>query len=77
MTTLTITVDPDVLRRARLRALERNESVNQYLAEMLERYADTGQENVVSRLFELADKHRSASGTKKRGWNREDLYDAI
>ena len=40
MANLTITVDEATLKRARLRAVQRDESVNAHLAEALRRYAD-------------------------------------
>ena len=40
MANLTITVDEETLKRARVRAIERGESVNQYLADRLREYAD-------------------------------------
>lgn len=40
MANLTLTVDAAVLKRARIRALERGESVNQILARTLAEYAD-------------------------------------
>ncbi|AYD89238.1 hypothetical protein D5R93_02725 [Actinomyces lilanjuaniae] len=75
MATLTLSVDADVLRRARIRALERNESVNQYLSDMLERYAGTSQQDAVESLLALADARPASSGGGGRGWSREGLYD--
>ena len=77
MGNLTITVDDETLKRARIRALERGESVNAYLADQLRKYADDDederQQRTVSRLLELS---KSMSGTSGgRGWSREDLYD--
>ncbi|MBM3686893.1 MAG: hypothetical protein FJW85_07835 [Actinobacteria bacterium] len=40
MTNLTITVDEETLRRARIRALEEGSSVNAVLREYLSRYAE-------------------------------------
>ena len=75
MATLTLSVDADVLRRARIRSLERNESVNKYLSDMLERYAGPDQQDVVESLLALADSRPAGSGEHGRGWSREDLYD--
>lgn len=71
MANLTITVDEDTLKRARIKALERGESVNAYLGEMLRRYAGEGN-NVMASLAELSDVYESGSGG--RTWSREDLY---
>ncbi|MGC5617415.1 hypothetical protein [Georgenia sp. Z1491] len=75
MVTLTLSVDPDVLRRARIRALQRNESVNKYLSDVLERYARADDTSAIESLLAMALEHDSASGDGERGWRRDDLYD--
>lgn len=76
MANLTITVDADVLKRARIKALENDESVNAYLARMLEEYAgDSGQAEAVHRIVELAERSTAGSGPQGRTWTREELYD--
>ncbi len=64
------------MRRARVRALQRRESVNAYLAEMLRRYADDGeaQEEVFTKLAEIADAVDSGSDGERRTWTRDDLH---
>lgn len=76
MANLTITVDEEVLRRARIRALERRESVNGYLAGMLERYADAGTSAraVFADLGALADATRTGADGSGRAWTREELH---
>lgn len=74
MANLTITVDEQVLRRARIRALQRNESVNRYLAETLERYADGSDEDAVEELLDLARRTRTGHTGDGRGWTREELH---
>lgn len=75
---LTLTVNEDVLRRARIRALERRESVNAYLAAALERYADSGTSAraVFAELGALADASRSGSEGAGRAWTRDELHRA-
>lgn len=78
MANLTITVDDETLKRARIRAVERGQSVNSYLAEQLRVYADQDtemvrQQRVVSRLLQLSDSLAGHSGETR--WSREDLYD--
>ena len=53
---LTITVDDEALRRARIRALEQGISVNAILREFLEAYAGTRQDHVdaADRILSLA-----------------------
>ncbi len=74
---LTIAVDPEILRRARIRALERGESVNSYLAEALRRYAGPDrdrQAEALSRLDAIADKAGVGSPAGGRTWTRDDLH---
>lgn len=77
MANLTITVDAEVLKRARIKALENDESVNAYLARMLEEYAGHSrqQQLAVERLVEIADRVDSGSGPEGRRWTRDELYD--
>ena len=78
MANLTITVDEATLKRARIRAIERGESVNKFLAEQLTKYADDDAEEQRwredrERMRVVAAKyagHRSA-----RAWTREELHD--
>ena len=77
MANLTITVDDAVLKRARIRAIERGESVNQYLAQRVLEYADADAE--IARRQEAALRFvalsRELSGSSDgRGWTREELY---
>lgn len=75
MVNLTITVDPETLRRARVRALSRHESVNSYLAEALRRYADEPPtREVFAELAGLADAHRAGSEGRGTTWRRDDLH---
>ncbi|MEE6282033.1 hypothetical protein [Georgenia sunbinii] len=75
MANLTISVDEETLRRARIRALERKESVNAYLAEALRRYADAPPtRQVFAELALIADEHRSGSEGTGRTWRRSDLH---
>lgn len=75
MANLTITVDAEILRRARIRALERNESVNAVLAEAVKRYAeDLDQSAVFADLDEIARKSRSGSQGTGRAWTRDELH---
>lgn len=75
MANLTITVDAETLRRARIRALQRNESVNSYLAEMLRRYADDdSQAAVVAEIDRIAERIHTGSGPSGRTWTRDELH---
>jgi plasmid stability protein len=75
MSNLTITIDEDALRRARIRALEQGTSVNAVLRDFLESYAGVRgeQESAVRELLALA---RSAgAGRGGHRWTREDLHE--
>jgi post-segregation antitoxin (ccd killing protein) len=76
---LTISVDPETLRRARIRALERGESVNSYLADALRRYAGPDldrQKEAFARLDAIADAAGAGSPEGGRAWTRDDLHRA-
>jgi len=76
MANLTITIDDALLKRARLRALEHNTSVNALVREYLEAFAGEHSGMVVRRrLAALARAANSSSGGKRRSWSRDDLHD--
>jgi hypothetical protein len=83
MANLTITVDEEVLRRARARALEQGTSVNAILSEHLARFArlQDVQGEAIGDLLALADRSRRRGGTKctkrrgPRAWTRDDLHE--
>ena len=66
MASLTITVDEEILKRARIRAIERGDSINAFLADQLRRYSeDEGeirQQRAVARLIALSE---TLSGSSK------------
>ena len=74
-TNLTITVDADVLRKARMRALQDDTSVNAFVRGCLEDYADESDRAAeavagVKRLMGAAELHWGS-----KTWSREELYD--
>lgn len=75
MANLTISVDDATLKRARLRALQRDESVNAYLAESLRRYADGGEaDERMARVLALAEASASGTGRDGRTWTRDEVH---
>lgn len=74
MVNLTISADDQVLRRARIRAPRPNESVNRYLPETLERYADGDDDSAASALIALSRSVNTGHVGKGRGWAREELH---
>lgn len=76
MANLTVTVDERVLRRARIRALERGTSVNAVVADYLQRYAGAdATATALAGFLELATRVEAGSGERGRTWRRDDLYD--
>lgn len=76
MTNLTITVDEQTLKRARMRALEEDTSVNAVLRRYLEDYAGISRERREAgcRLLELAERSSMSSGGQGLP-SREELYE--
>lgn len=74
-TNLTITVDQDVLRRARLRALREDTSVNALLRACLEQYADEGDSAARAVAGAKALMDAGALHWGSRTWSREELYE--
>ncbi len=74
---LTVTIEEDTLKRARMRALGDNTSVNAVVREFLERYAQvqTPYAEATATLLAISDEASSGSGPEGRTWTREDLYD--
>ena len=77
MTNLTITVDEQTLKRARMRALEEGTSVNAVLRDYLESYAGVRRERLeaLQRILESSRESASGSGPGGRTWTREDAYE--
>ncbi len=75
MSNLTITVDDEVLKRARLRALEQGTSVNAVLREVLEAYAGVRrrQQEAVRAILVQARESRAQRGEAK--WTRDSLHE--
>ncbi|MGK2940016.1 MAG: DUF6364 family protein [Solirubrobacteraceae bacterium] len=76
MANLTLSIDDDLLRRARIRALERDTSVNSVVREFLEEYAGKSPaEEGMRQFLELAARSQASSGPGGRTWTRDELYD--
>ena len=74
MANLTITVDEELLKRARLRALREGTSVNRLLRERLESYVEDERRRrkAIRDLLRLSRAARSGSGGRRV--RREDVY---
>jgi plasmid stability protein len=76
MTNLTLTVDEEDLRRARIRALELGTSVNALVREYLRQLAgrSTAAEGIAE-FFGATQDVGAGSGPEGRTWTRDELYD--
>jgi len=76
MANLTITIDSETLKKARLRAISSDTSVNQVLRQFLESYAgiSTEQKTAVERLLALSRRSRSRASRGQR-WTRDELHE--
>jgi plasmid stability protein len=83
MANLTITVDDETLRQARIRALQQGTSVNAVLAAYLARFAgqQQAQERALDSLLALAAENDTPADRQrarrrgKRSWSRDDLHE--
>ena len=75
MTNLTVTLNEEVLLRARSRALEHGTSVNALVRAYLEEYVATDRSNsAITNFLALAENTHGGSGATGRTWSREDLH---
>lgn len=77
MANLTLVVPDDVLRRARVRAVQEDTSVNAQVRGFLADYATAGdaRRQAMAGLAELARSARSGGGLDRRTWTRDDLHE--
>lgn len=72
MANLTLTIDDDVLRRARIRALESGTSVNALVRDYLIGLVGD-EEGVMADLLDAMD--RVDAGSAGRTWTRDELHE--
>jgi plasmid stability protein len=76
MANLTIVVDDEILRRARVRAAEQGTSVNAALADYLAHFAGSSTvADAMTSFLDLADAAAAGSGPGGRTWLRDELHD--
>ncbi len=76
MTNLTLSIDDDLLKRARIRALELDTSVNSLVRDYLNEFAKKPMQR--SQMKEFLDWTKSVhggSGPEGRTWTRDELYE--
>lgn len=76
MTNLTVTIDEGLLKRARVRALEEDTSVNALVRGYLEEYARREpRPRGLDGFLALTASLSAGSGPGGRSWTREQLYE--
>lgn len=73
---LTITADEQTIRKARIRALNENTSVNAVVNAFLREYAQEAdkQKDALQRFAAASGSVHSRTGDVGRGWARDDAY---
>ena len=75
MANLTITIDDDLLRRARVRAVQLGTSVNAVLRDYMRSWAG-GDERRSRAVHSLLKRSRKArTGRRGRSWTRDELHE--
>jgi hypothetical protein len=76
MANLTLSIEDGLLKRARIRALERDTSVNSLVRDYLEEFATDGpQPSGMTDFLLWAKTVHASSGPGGRKWTREELYE--
>lgn len=75
MANITIAVDQDALKRARIRAIEEGTSVNAVLSNYLASYAGLPRERQNAAEVILQASHSARSASRGRRWTREELHE--
>jgi plasmid stability protein len=73
---LTLTIEDETLKRARIRAIEQGTSVNAVVRAFLESYAGVDSERrAIQRFLEIAEGSTAGARGRGRKWSRADLYE--
>jgi plasmid stability protein len=76
VTNLTLTIDDELLKRARIRALEQDTSVNALVREYLEQLAARRPEREgMGAFLAMTESIHAGSGPGGRSWTRDELYE--
>lgn len=74
MANLTLKIDDDVLRRARIRAVEEGTSVNQVVRDQILAFAGPDEATTAWRDFLTGAHTATASSPQGRDWTRDELH---
>jgi hypothetical protein len=76
MTNLTLAIDEQILRRARIRAMQRGTSVNALVRDYIARLAGESEAaDGVADFLEIVSGGGASSGPHGRTWTRDDVHD--
>ena len=80
MTNLTLSIDDELLKRARMRALEQDTSVNalvrDYLQNLVTRSSpQSGAQTGMAEFLAWTETVHASSGPQGRTWTRDELYE--
>lgn len=77
MTNLTVKVDDETLKKARIRALEEGTSVNAVLRAFLEEYTSGSDHRRAAgdEFLRITREYEASSGPGGRTWSRDELYE--
>lgn len=76
MANVTLTVDEGLLKRARIRALEQDTSVNALVRRYLEDYVGRApQHDGLAGFLALTESVHAGSGAGGRSWTRDEIYE--
>ena len=75
MANVTLSIDEELLRRARMRALELGTTVNALVRAYLESFAGGNPaRKAITEFLAIADTVHASSGPEGHTWKREDLH---
>jgi biotin-(acetyl-CoA carboxylase) ligase len=76
MTNLTLSIDDELLKRARIHALEQDTSVNTLVRDYLENLvAERSPRSGMAEFLVVARSVHAGSGKRGRTWTRDELYE--
>ncbi|CAN5477197.1 MAG: hypothetical protein ACR2JP_04825 [Acidimicrobiia bacterium] len=76
MSNLTLNIDAETLKRARIRALEHGTSVNAVVRRFLEDYAGGDKrQRAIEGFLDIAERSQAGSEGTGRMWERSDVYE--
>ncbi|MDO5290155.1 MAG: DUF6364 family protein [Pseudomonadota bacterium] len=75
MTNLTISLDEDIIRKARVRAIQEGTSVSAKVREFLARYAQHSDEQAQAGQALLQAARTSRANSQGARWSRADAYE--